>query len=348
MRRLLAVMAIAFCTTPLLAISKETGRGVNVITQEGQRRVDITINGELFTSYVWPTSLDKPVLYPLVSPDGVVVTRGFPLDPWPGERTDHPHHAGLWFDYGNVNGFDFWNNSTAIPPADRPKMGSIRQEKIVSTRSGAESGELVVECVWVAGDSTPQIRETTRFVFSHRKGVRTIDRITTLKALKDVVFHDDKEGLFGMRVAHFLESPTEKSGVYNDANGRPTKVASADTSGATGVYRTSEGVIGDKVWGTRGRWCTLTGEASGHHVSVAIIDNPRNPGYPTYWHARGYGLFAANPLGRSIFDPKATPMNLSLKEGDTATFRYRVEILSHDATDAEMNHDADDFAAAYK
>ena len=348
MRRLLAVAALAFCTTTTWAISKETGGGVKVIANEGQHRVDITIDGDLFTSYIWPASLEKPVLYPLIAPDGVVVTRGFPLDPRPGERTDHPHHAGLWFNYGNVNGFDFWNNSGAIPAKDRSKMGTIRQEKIVSTKSGRDSGELVVECVWIAGDGTPQLNETTRLVFSHHKGTRSIDRITTLKALKEVVFHDDKEGLYGMRVAHFLESPTEKSGIYNDANGRPTKVASADTTGATGVYRTSDGVIGDKVWGTRGRWCTLTGEASGHHVSVAIIDDPRNPGYPTYWHARGYGLFAANPLGKSIFDPKSAPLNFTLPQGQVATFRYRVEILSHVATDAEINHDADDFAAAYK
>ena len=83
---------------------------------ESQRRVDITIDGEPFTSYIWPTTLKKPVLYPIIDAGGVTITRGYPLQPRPGERTDHPHHAGLWFNYCNVNGFDFWNNSDAIPP----------------------------------------------------------------------------------------------------------------------------------------------------------------------------------------------------------------------------------------
>ncbi len=345
MRKLLVACLMALFSTGAFAISKETGEGVKVTANEGQRRVDITIDGKLFTSYIWPVSLKKPVLYPRGAPDGVGVTRGYPLDPRPGERTDHPHHAGMWFNYGNVNGFDFWNNSDAIKPEARAKMGTIEQEKILATKSGRDSGELIVQTRWVAGDGKPQIEETTRFIFSRRKGIRSIDRITTLRALTKVVFHDDKEGLMGLRVAHFLESANEKGGIFNDANGRPTKVESAQNTGATGVYRTSEGVVGEKVWGTRGRWCTLTGEAQDHTVTVAILDHLKNPGYPTYWHARGYGLFAANPLGRSIFDPKAEPFNYTIDQGQSVTFRYRVLLLSGAATDDEMNREADAFNA---
>ncbi|MGA9463761.1 MAG: DUF6807 family protein, partial [Terracidiphilus sp.] len=101
--------------------------GVQVVANQAQRRVDITIDGQPFTSYIWPTSLKKPVLYPLIADDGITVTRGYPLEPRPHERVDHPHHAGMWFNYGNVNGFDFWNNSDAIKPEDRVKMGTILQ-----------------------------------------------------------------------------------------------------------------------------------------------------------------------------------------------------------------------------
>ncbi len=69
----------------------------------------------------------------------MTVTRGWPLQPRPGERTDHPHHDGLWFNYSNLNGFDFWNNSEAIPAARSPKMGTIVFGKIVSAKSGVES-----------------------------------------------------------------------------------------------------------------------------------------------------------------------------------------------------------------
>ncbi len=330
---------------------------IDVHLNEANRRIDVTADGKPFTSYVWPNTLEKPVLYPLVAPDGTTVTRGFPLDPRPGERVDHPHHAGLWFNYGNVNGFDFWNNSGAIPAAQKPKMGSIHQGAVLSTKSGRE-GEIVTETTWSAksGDSgapdsksTDLLEETTTYIFraqgGDKNGIRTIDRISTLTALKAVTFHDDKEGLLGIRVAHFLESPTEKGGTYNDASGRPTQVANADITGATGVYRTSAGITGDKVWSTRGAWCELTGTTpDGKTETIAILDHPANPGFPTYWHARGYGLFAANPLGDHIFDPKAPQHDFTLPQGGTATFRYRILITSSAPTPEQLNAAEADFS----
>jgi hypothetical protein len=327
--------------------SKSAG-GVQVVTDEAHRRVDITIDGQPFTSYIWPVSLKKPVLYPLVSDEGITVTRGFPLDSRPGERVDHPHHAGLWFNYGNANGFDFWNNSDAIKPESRTKMGSVVFKKILSTKSGPDFGELLVESTWITGDNRPILDQTMRYIFSRRKHARAIDQVVTLRALDRVVFNDDKEGLLGMRVAHWLESPDEKGGIFMDANGRPTKVEAANTTDATGVYLTSEGVKGEAAWATRGRWCSLTGHTGNHTVTIAIFDSPNNPGYPTYWHARGYGLFAANPLGRSIFDPKQPAFNFTIEKNHTAVFRYRVILYSRDAGVDELNREADTFATEYK
>jgi len=136
--------------------------------------------------------------------------------------------------------------------------------------------------------------------------------------------------------------------VFTDASGRPTQVAAADTTGAMGVYLTSEGVKGDAAWGTRGRWCALTGHTGDHTVTIGIFDHPQNPGFPTYWHARGYGLFAANPLGRSVFDPKQPAFNFTLEKDQTTTFRYRVVLYSRDEGVDELNGEADAFAAKYK
>ena len=330
-----------------LAVSS-FAQGVRVVPNEGERRVDISIDGRPFTSYIWPTSLKKPVLYPLITDDGITVTRGYPLEPRPGERVDHPHHAGLWFNYGDVNGFDFWNNSDAIKPEDRHKMGSIQQTKIVSARSGEDRGELVTDSVWITGDGKQILDQTTRYVFTRRGHERSIDEVVTLKALDRAVFHDDKEGALGLRVASWLESPEEKGGEFRDANGKVTKVEGGGSPGASGVYLTSEGAHGGAAWGTRGRWCSLTGLTEGHTVTIAILDHPENPGYPTYWHARGYGLFAANPLGRSIFDPKQPAFNFTLEKGQTATFRYRVLLIPREADSAELNRDADAFAAEYR
>ena len=324
------------------------GQGVQVRAIEAQRRVDVTIDGKAFTSYIWPTSLKKPVLYPLIADGDITVTRGYPLDPRPGERVDHPHHAGVWFNYGDVNGFDFWNNSDAIKAENQPKMGSIQQTRIVSTKSGADRGELVADSVWITGENKKILVQTTHYVFSQRRDTRIIDEVMVLKALDKVVFHDDKEGLLGIRVASWLESADEKGGTFLDASGKPTQVSAQQGNGASGVYLTSEGVSDGAAWGTRGRWCSLTGHTAGRTVTIAILDHPENPGYPTYWHARGYGLFAANPLGRSIFDPKQPPFNFSLKKGQTATFRYRVVLFSHQATAPELNREADAFSGAYR
>ncbi len=331
----------------LAALAASAAAQVQVKRDDANRKIDVIIDGSPFTSYVWPTSLKKPVLFPLITSNGVTVTRGYPLAPRDKERVDHPHHAGMWFNYGNVNGFDFWNNSDAIPEAQRPKMGSIRQERIVSTKSGKDRGELTVDSVWTTGAGKDLLKQSTRYVFLKRGDTRIVDQVVTLTALDRAVFNDDKEGLLGIRVAHFLESPTEKGGMFMDASGRPTKVEDADTAGATGVYRTSEGIEGDKVWSTRGAWCALTGTNGGKTVTVAILDNKSNPGYPTYWHARGYGLFAANPLGDHIFDPKATEHKLTIEKGSSAIFTYRVIVFAHAAGVDELNQASKAFESEY-
>jgi hypothetical protein len=330
-----------------MAFSASSAKGVQVVADEANRRVDVTIDGQPFTSYIWPTTLKKPVLYPLITDEGIAVTRGYPLKQQPGERVDHPHHAGLWFNYANVNGFDFWNNSDAIKPENRARMGTILHTRILSTKSGADRGELVVESVWITGDNKQILAQTTRYQFQRRNHARVIDESITLKALEPVVFKDEKDGMLGLRVASWLESPNEKGGIFMDSSGNPTPVAPA-ASTASGVYQTSEGVKGEGVWSTRGRWCTLTGSTGGHTVTIGILDQPRNPGYPTYWHARGYGLFAANPLAPSIFDPKQPAMNLTLQKSQTANFRYSVILFSYAPGAEEMNREADAFAAESK
>ncbi len=156
----------------------------------GRRRtpIDVTIDGKPFTTFMWETNQRKPVLYPLIAPDGTTVTRGYPFHMLPGERVDHPHHAGLWFNYGNANEFDFWNNSDAIKPADRSKYGTVKLDKVVSSKSGANSGELVTESTWIAGDpaagnTKPIMTQTTRYVFSKTRSrgqpARAVDLVVT-------------------------------------------------------------------------------------------------------------------------------------------------------------------------
>lgn len=326
----------------MTANGRKPEKGVRVVANESARRVDVFVDGQPFTSYIWPESLMKPVLYPLYAADGTLVTRGFPLDPRPGERVDHPHQVGVWFSYGDVNGIDFWNNSTARTAEEKAHMGTTLQRRIVSTKNGQTSGELEVETEWLGPDGKAMLREHIRFIFRAAADLRAVDRITTLTALgQRVIFKDSKEGLFGLRVRRELEQPSTESLVFTDDQGRPTAVPKMDNTGVTGLYTSSEGKTGDDVWGTRGRWAILAGSVSQKPITLAILDHAKNAGFPTYWMARGYGLFAANPLGQKAYDTekKVNPvreLNLNLEPGKSFTLRYRLLVLSRKVTTNDM------------
>src|SRR5918994_5037132 len=142
----LAMSLVLFAACPERATaSRRADDRVQLVRNDAARRVDVTIDGKPFTSYVYPTTQKKPVLFPLRSARGTVVTRGFPLEPRKGERVDHPHHAGLWFNHGDVNGLDFWNNSDDIAPDRIATMGTIVHRRVLEAKGGAEQGGLSVE-----------------------------------------------------------------------------------------------------------------------------------------------------------------------------------------------------------
>jgi hypothetical protein len=291
-------------------------------------KVTILAGGQPFTEFIYPDTLEKPTLYPIYASDGQLITRGFPLHPRAGEPTDHPHHLGLWFNYENVNGLDFWNNSYAIPAEKKHSYGWIRTDKILQAKGGQDKGILQYSANWKDQQQNILLKEVTTFTFSAGSQERIIDRITTLTAEQDVNFPDAKDGLLGLRVTKELQIPSSTPGQFVDDKGNITKVAAGNTPDINGNYLTGEGKKGDSAWATRAVWCLLYGKKQQDTLSVAIIDHPQNPGYPTYWHARGYGLFAANPLGQKIFSNGKEALNFSLKKGQSVTFRYRIVIAA--------------------
>lgn len=322
---MVAIFAVMAFTIQCFSQSKRFA----IIEDKAGKKLDVLIDGKPFTSYIYPDDIMKPVLYPLRTADGLLVTRGWPLDPRPGERVDHPHHVGMWLNYGDVNGLDFWNNSTDISEEKKNRYGTIRHRSVNKIQADNNKAVLEVSTDWQKPDGTNLLREDTRFVFSGSGNMRTIERITTLTALKeDVSFKDNKEGVIGIRLARELEHPSNKPEVFTDASGKATAVAQLNNEGVSGRYRSSEGKEGDDVWGTRGKWVNLNGVIQSKPVSLVIIDHPANPGYPTYWHARGYGLFAANPLGQKEFSKGAEVLDFKLPAGKSVTFRYKVLINS--------------------
>lgn len=322
----------------------EGDKTIKLVRNDDEQKVEVVIDGEEFTTYLYSDALKKPVLYPIKTAKGTLVTRGFPLDPRPGDRVDHPHHVGLWFNYGDVNGLDFWNNSNAVPAEEKKHYGSIHHKEINNISSGNGKGELEVTMDWVDSRGVTLLQENTIFIFSGTNNMRMIDRITKLTALdEEVSMKDNKEGMLGIRVARELEHPPDDEPEVYSVN-KNNSEATVEYEDITGRYRSSEGLEGGEVWGTRGRWMNLSGQINDEQISVTILDHRDNVGYPTYWHARGYGLFALNPLGQEALSDGENTLNFGLAAGESVTFKHRILVVSDtELSDKQINEYWDDF-----
>ncbi len=325
------------------AIAQQPG-GFTIAERPDNKQVDILYNNKLLTAYCYYDSSRKPFLFPVNTVDGITVTRGYPFQSVAGERTDHPHHTGIWLNYESVNGLDFWNNSTAIAPEKRDHYGTIVHQKVVNKKTNGNKAALTTAAIWIRPDGKTLLNEQTIFNFSVQGNDFMIDRITKLTATDiTVLFKDVKDGMFAIRVARELELPSKESSSYIDDKGNSTKVPASGTN-VTGMYYSSTGLTGDSVWSSKGRWAILAGKKQGRNITIGIIDHPANVGYPAYWHARGYGLFAINPLGRKIFSKGTEELNFSLAPAQSTTFRYRIIIHSGTVLSKDkMNKLSDDF-----
>jgi hypothetical protein len=283
--------AFVICATGCVAVPK-------VEFVQSQNKIDVMVGGEYFTSYRYGDNLTKPILFPVKTPSGITVTRGFPFEVIPGESNDHPHHTGIFFTYDKVNDDGFWNNTTSPPQIKHIKFTKMEDEQL-STISH-----------WVGKEGKILLEEKRNMVFSAEPNQYVIDFNIMLTAQdKQVVFSDTKEGMFAIRVADWLKE-----------------------DGGTGEYLNSEGDKKEKdIWAKRARWVRLEGNNKGKTIGIAIFNHPQSVNYPTYWHARGYGLFSANPLGQSDFQKgrnvkNPQPFNLTLQPGQSALFKFRLII----------------------
>jgi len=282
-----------------------------VVVRQGEANVRIDIDGRPFTELFFGPGTAKPYLHPLRSASGKVVTRRYPMERVEGERHDHPHHQGLWFAHGDVNGFDFWS---ATAERTGGKFGRIVLKRLIKLESGARAGTLTAEFDWLAPDGAALLRELRTMVFYRDPALRIIDFDIQLKGIQAVRFGDTKEGTFAIRVAESM----------NEARGG--RLVSAD--GRSGERQ---------VWGTRAPWMDYCGQVEGETLGIAIFDHPSSFRHPTYWHVRGYGLFAANVFGRRDFTRDSdADGSAALEPGATWRFRYRVVIHPGDAHAARL------------
>ncbi|HEY7115166.1 MAG TPA: PmoA family protein [Tepidisphaeraceae bacterium] len=299
----------------------------------GAEKVTVEIDGKPFTDfYAAGGTVTKPYLWPLRAATGTYVTRMWPMEKVEEEaaitRPDHQHQRGLWFAHDDVNKLDFWNNEASYTT---PNRGKIVLQKMGEVKSGKNSGSIAATFQWMPmNGGEPLVTESRVMTFYSSPTERTIDLDITLTADQKVKFGDSKDGTLGMRLRPVLNE-SKPTGVPRDVDYK-----------VTGKLTNADGLVGEKeLWGKPSNWCDYSGEINGEKVGIAILDHPTNPHHPVRWHARGYGLFAANPFGLAAFtNDKSQDGSISLDPGQKLRFRYRIIIHPGDAQSANL-------AAAY-
>jgi hypothetical protein len=280
------------------------------LTKEADR-IDIAVDGKPFTTFFFGPDTMKPYLHPLRAADGTIVTRRYPMEQVEGEARDHPHHQGLWFTHGDVNGYDFWGN---VKPG--PKYGKVVLRKLGKVQSGGKQGSIEADFTWQDPNGKPLLTEHRVMTFHSDPVNRIVDVDLTLTALdQPVKFGDTKEGTFAIRIN---DKMTEK------AKGGQL----VSSTGATGMRN---------IWGKAFPWVDYSGKIDDKTVGIAILDHPSSLKFPTHWHARDYGLFAANIFGEhDFYNDKTRDGSVTLQPGKSMHFRYRVVIHPGTAEDAKI------------
>jgi hypothetical protein len=241
-----------------------------------------------------------------------------------GEDRDEPHQRAMYFAHGDINGYDFWGEAAFPKWSDHgaSTFGRTVLRQLDETPSGTGSGILratfdLVAPTGVLGE------ETQRFRFGGDDESRIIDCEFTILASHGVItMGDSKEGTFAIRLVKALKSP-------------PGRMVNA--AGASGEKA---------IWGKRSEWVDYSGRVAGEDLGVAILDHPQNLRAPTFWHARAYGLLAANPFGLKEFTgDRRQDGRYVIAAGTSLLFRYRVLIHHGNPSEAGVAEEYRRFAS---
>ena len=324
MHFLVPVVAVLCLSSAVVSLqAADTAPGVQLIPLADRVRVEI--GGRLFTEYIFGDGASRPYCYPVLAADGTPLTRNFPMKRVEGEDTDHPWHRSLMFAHSMVNGVDFWNEAGGDKGKSPDAKGTTTQSALVEARSGAV-GELHTRNNWIAPDGKVICTDDRTLRFLATAEARMIDFEITLHAPTNepLVLGDNKDGTMAIRLAQWMTMPHKHQGGGASITGRSSNVLSA--AAGHGHIVTANGDRDAAAWGKRADWCDYFAEHNGKIYGVAIFDHPQNPRHPTWWMARDYGLFGANPFGRHDFENlKDQPHagDYTIPAGGSLTLRYR-------------------------
>lgn len=290
-------------------------------------QVEVVIAGHPFTTYYFDPAVAKPYLQPLRSARGTVVTREFPIGNEVPSQNEHdpalePHQRPIYFAHGDINGLNFWAEQAFqkyYGKGNDFRYGRTTFLELENVKSGRNSGEIRARFNLADPAGKPLAEEIQTYVFSGGPDRRVIDcQFVILANHGPVKIADTKEGIFAIRVTKALEPPLGH--MVNSNGGEDEK----------------------QIWGRRADWVDYDGRVGGEEVGIAVFDSPRSFRHPTYWHARAYGLMAANPFGiREFTHDPSQDGSYTIPEGESVTFRYRV--LIH-----EGNHEQAHVAEGYQ
>jgi hypothetical protein len=306
-------------------------------------RVRVEIDGQLFTEYIFKGA-SRPYCYPILAPDGTSLTRDFPMKHTPGEDTDHPHHRALMFAHSDVNKIDFWNEGTA---GTKFPKGSTIADGILETKNG-DTGFIRTRNRWLAPGDKLIAADERKISFRGDADARMIDYEVTIQALPDapLVMGDNKDGTMAIRLAQWMTMPHKNQGGGANITGTSSNVPSASVS--NGHIVTAKGMRDGAAWGTRADWCDYFAEHDGKIYGVAIFDHPENLRHATWWMARDYGLFGANPFGQHDFENlKDQPHagDYTIPAGGSLKLRYRFYFHYGDEKTAHLAEHYADYVA---
>lgn len=297
---------------------------VEVTARDGD--LEVSIDDKLFTRYTSKCAPNKPVFYPILTPDGSHMTRRWPVEPAanPNESHDHPHHRGLWFTHSAVNGVDFWSEQD-------PKVGRTITTEAGAIQSGWVFGGFIAKTAWRTPEDkviATDIREVK--VFNLSNGDRLMDfSLTFSPSGAPVTFGDNKDGVFGLRVPDSLALHADRS----------SKIK------GEGHIETAAGTNDKDAWGKPNDWVDYWGPIDGKTYGVAIFDAPSNLRHPETWHARDYALFTVNPFGLHDFGRgNKGAGDYTVPADKSIRFTYRLLFHKGDTKAAEVAREYDAFA----
>jgi hypothetical protein len=312
-------------------------------------QLDVSWGSERVTGYRF-TELKKPALYPAFGPGGHSMVRNYPLlKGVAGEATDHPHHKSIWLAHGDVNGYSYWDERAVIanvtPPqieADAAAFVVVNQWLAPGQGGESKSGESGSESTeqGSAGGEQVVIRERTRVSFGRLSpeqsplagGWWVQYQVQLTAASGEVRFGDTKEGFFAMRTHPNLRLTNDPRAGVTTANGRALN---------------SQGQRDRELWGQSAAWVAYGGMIDQQPVTVVMMDHPKNLRHPTTWHAREYGLVAANPFGLHDFQKKPSGAgDHVVPQGQSLECCYRIAFLPSLLDEAAIAAAYSEFAAS--